>query len=124
MLLRRQGASSEVEETFMSLSEEKLHAILRLYFYPAYTYAGLEEIEREFNETFGEGGGGRPDLEAFRQAFRKLMIEDPRSFEDIAFEYLEYCESEEWLEGYFHRIWPLIMGNEPWPEETVRNGKR
>jgi hypothetical protein len=113
-----------MEGILMSLSEKKLQDILTLFFNPAYTYAGLEEIERGFKKTFGKGGRGHADLEAFRQAFRRLMVEDPRSFQDIAFEYLEYRGGEEWLEGYFHRIWPLIMGNEPWPEKTARNGNR
>jgi hypothetical protein len=102
------------------MSEKELHDILTLFFNPAYTYAGLEEITREFKENFGKGRRCHADLEPFQEAFRKLMIEDPRSFEDIAFDYMGYRESEEWLEGYFHRIWPLIMGKEPWPKETAR----
>ena len=62
------------------------------------------------------------DLSPFQEAFRRLIAEDPRSFSDLACYYMDCGCGEEWAENHFREVWKIVMGDEPWPEEQVRNG--
>jgi hypothetical protein len=62
------------------------------------------------------------DLSPFQEAFRRLIAEDPRSFSELLDEYVEEGDSDEGAEVHFQEVWKIVMGDEPWPEEQVRNG--
>jgi hypothetical protein len=111
-----------MESTQMSYTEEDIDNVMRFYFNPE--IGSVESQTAEFKEKFGEGGVCNEELVPFQELLRKLIIDDPRSFEDLAFDYMGYGGGERWLENYFRDIWQVVLPDEPWPEKTVRNGKK
>ena len=104
----------------MTYSDDDLKSALLFLFSPE-VYLTLDRMREAFEEDYIKPNH-KHDLPAFREAFCRLIAEDPRSFSELLDEYMEEISGEEWAENHFQEVWKIVMGDEPWPEEQVRNG--
>ena len=105
----------------MTYTDDDLRSALDFVFSPE-MWPTLDRMREEFEDAFLKGKRHHLELPFFQEAFRRLIAEDPRSFSELLDEYMEEISGEEWAENHFQEVWKIVMGDEPWPEEQVRNG--
>jgi hypothetical protein len=113
--------SGKREVLVMTYTDDDLKSALLFVFSPE-VYLTLDRMQEEFEDAFLKGKRHHLELPFFQEAFRRLIAEDPRSFSELLGFYMEDGDSDEGAEEHFREVWKIVMGDEPWPEEQVRNG--
>ena len=100
----------------MTYSDEELRSALLFSFSPEINETA-EDRKNAFSGFFGEGKKYEHELPDLKDALRKLITEDKRCFDDLAFDYTGVGIGDVHGEKLFREIWKVVMGDEPWPRD-------